>query len=529
MEEDKKAEPHNIKDDEPQGLYSAEDEDLFGGLVSHSSRSGAVDVLAPLPLDAAAAYTRGVFGDGADREFELPAGGSDLGVFSVDAFAPTERSSDSVRAAGLATEFDLPGKPVYRSFGHEGDVMAMRRPNAGLDAPLEPFVIGDKPVEVAVEPRPQLATAVQPPPPPRESADGNLAVPALPPYYRLETYTHAKLVLGTDRAAVGAAIDTIGEALRAQHVDLEFKAEKCKWKCCFFLNTACVFFQVRLWKSEASPRAGEHVLEFQRRHGDGGPFMGFWRSTLSALGVSGPAPRGGTPALTRASTPTSLPMPSLGVAPSLLAPPPALTSASMPMPAQLLPTGPGAGLPLAGAPSEDDMVSVVNPLKEMVESGLPDAALAGARGLAQLSACKDHRMVMKQCNVVEALVKFMALAHKPFECLYFASAQIFAVACLANLSEEPVVQSSLYRSCGLLLDQVDNGCWRDRAMRREAARTLRNLAQDDQGTDSIIRQVGKERLQQWCQDTYPQLSDQSIISDAGIVSDRIRSRWAVCV
>lgn len=522
MDEDQKAEPHDIRDDEPQSLFSAEDEELFGGNVSHSSRS----VQAPLPLNDAAAFTSSVFGDGMDRPFEFSA--ADLSSMSVSEIAQTERSSDSVRAAAAPAVFDM-SQDTWRSLNTGGDVMAIRRPNAGLDGPHEPFVTGDKPLQAAVEPQPLAATAMQQRRP-LESTHGNLAVPALPLYYRLETHTHTKLVLGTDRAAVGATVDKIGEALRAENVDLEFKPEKCKWKCCFFLNTVCVFFQVRLWENEASPRAGEHVLEFQRRHGDGGPFMGFWRRTLAALGVrtSSLASRGGAPALTRASTSASLPMPSLGAAPSSLAPP-SLASTVMPIPAQLLPKGPNAGLPLSGTLSEDDMAGVVNPFQEMVKSGLPDAALAGARGLAQLSTCKDHRMVMKQCNVVETLVNFMALPHKPHECLYFASAQIFAVACLANLSEEPVVQSSLYRSCGLLLDQVDNGCWRDRAMRREAARTLRNLAQDDQGTDSIIRQVGKERLQQWCQDTYPQLSDQSIISDAGIVSERIRSRWAVCV
>ena len=132
-------------------------------------------------------------------------------------------------------------------------------------------------------------------------------------------------------------------------------------------------------------------------------------------------------------------------------------------------------------------------------------------------------MAMHNCGVVAALVAFL---NDTTTGLLETAAQIFAIACLANLSEEPIVQSSLYDATDMLLGHVSNGEYSDRAMRREAARTLRNLAQDDQGADAMIMRCGKDKLQSWCVQTLPCLEDASMLQDATIVQEKIQARWA---
>merc|ERR1712146_438811 len=75
---------------------------------------------------------------------------------------------------------------------------------------------------------------------------------------------------------------------------------------------------------------------------------------------------------------------------------------------------------------------------------------------------------------------------------------------------------------------IDNGQYSDRAMRREAARTLRNLAQDDEGADAMIKRCGKKELEEFCMETLPNLDDESMRQDAEIVQRKIRRaglRW----
>jgi len=329
---------------------------------------------------------------------------------------------------------------------------------------------------------------------PLPSTEG-LEVIALPKYYRLETHTRAKLQLG-DRTEEDAVV-TISMSLTQQSVDYEFKAHKCKWKCCHARDAVCVFFVVRLWKQ--TDVVGGHVVEFQRRHGDTSAFMKFYRTTVQAmktqgLGVETKATSAfGRPAMQRA------PFASGG-----------LMGLEVPTMQQ-------------NVPSEEELEKFITPLKEMVDSKLLDSVLEGTRALAQLSVQADHRMAMHKCGVVEALVGFLSNAAN-FGLLETA-AQIFAVACLANMSEEPIVQRSLFRACPLLLGHIENGQYSDRAMRREAARTLRNLAQDDEGADAMIKGCGKEKLHTFLMETLPNLEDEMMRHDAEIVQRKIQARW----
>lgn len=320
-----------------------------------------------------------------------------------------------------------------------------------------------------------------------------LAVPNLVPYYRLETHTSSAVTLGGADTEV-EVVNTINVSLGAQGVDFEFKPHKAKWKCCHARDAVCVFFSARLWKKSSA--ANEYVVEFQRRHGDAASFMGFYRATVQALHAAGMGPEcraRKAPAAFGAASSQSL----LGLQPPTMSP--------------------------AGLPSEDEIEKYVVPLKEMVESRLLDSVLEATRALAQLSTKKEHRMAMHNCGVVAALVAFL---NDTTTGLLETAAQIFAIACLANLSEEPIVQSSLYDATDMLLGHVSNGEYSDRAMRREAARTLRNLAQDDQGADAMIKTCGKDKLQSWCVQTLPCLEDASMLQDATIVQEKIQARWA---
>merc|ERR1711998_709848 len=282
-------------------------------------------------------------------------------------------------------------------------------------------------------------------------------------------------------------------------VDWEFKAHKCKWKCCHARDAVCVFFVVRLWKRSGMSEG--HVVEFQRRHGDATAFMGFYRTTVQAMQAQGLG-------VETKATSTTFGRPTLQ---------PAAYASSGLM---------GLEVPTMqqSVPSEEELEKFVTPLKEMVESKLLDAVLEGTRALAQLSVQADHRMAMHNCGVVKALVDFLNDAAN-FGLLETA-AQIFAVACLANMSEEPVVQSSLFGACPMLLGHIDNGQYSDRAMRREAARTLRNLAQDDEGADAIITSCKKPKLEKFCMETLPMLEYNQMKQDAAIVQAKIQKRWA---
>lgn len=476
------AHPPLPPDDQARSPGSEEDE-LFERVVSSTARgsaeassSGPTQLLSNLGSDEA--------------EFNFT-GSRSLSETPLEKIGQMDQSDPAVRATA-ATAFHFPAKPTYRGFSG-GTMVAPQFPGldgmsgAGFEPPsLRPGVGG---AETGA------ASASAAAPPRFQGVPANtqgLLVPMLLPYYRLETHTHSSVTLSGSDTEVDA-VNCINISLGAQGVDFEFKPHKAKWKCCHARDAVCVFFSTRLWKKSDAPKA--YVLEFQRRHGDAASFMGFYRATVAALHASGMGPEckpRAAPATFGASSSQGL----MGLqVPSMAS---------------------------AGVPTDVEIEGYVMPLCEMVESGLLDSALEATRALAQLSSHKDHRMAMHRCGVVAALVKFLDGANRG---LLETAAQIFAIACLANMSEEPVVQSSLYGAAPMLLSHVNNGEYSDRAMRRECARTLRNLAQDDQGADAMIERCGTKTLESWCMDTLPTLEDQAMRQDAAIVREKVQARW----
>mmetsp|Transcript_68564 Transcript_68564/g.190825 ORF Transcript_68564/g.190825 Transcript_68564/m.190825 type:complete len:490 (-) Transcript_68564:2065-3534(-) len=404
-----------------------------------------------------------------------------------DHIGQSDQSDNATRAT--ANFFTRPKEPVFRGFSAGPTAVAPQLP--GVDGNSAAFD-GTSGLGLPPSLRPpeaQSASASQFKGVPANTE--GLNVPDLVTYYRLETHTSSTVTLGGSDTEVDV-VNAINMSLGAQNIDFEFKPHKAKWKCCHAQQGVCVFFAARLWKKEA---AKEYVVEFQRRHGDAASFMGFYRATVQALHASGMGPE------CRARK-----------APAAFGPASSQSLMGLQVPS----------MSPIGLPSQDEIENYVVPLKEMVESRTLDSVLEATRALAQLSSQPEHRMAMHSCGIVQVLVDFLSDATIG---LLETAAQIFAIACLANLSEEPMLQSSLYGASPMLLGHVSNGEYSDRAMRREAARTLRNLAQDDEGADAMIKWCGKDTLESWCAKTLPGIEDASMLQDATLVQEKIMARW----
>ena len=151
----------------------------------------------------------------------------------------------------------------------------------------------------------------------------------------------------------------------------------------------------------------------------------------------------------------------------------------------------------------------------------------GTKCLAALSSDPAARPVLHSKGVVALLVAL--LQEKPAATMghYGVCSELFAVTCLANLSEEPMCQASLTTALALLLERVTDGTFESRASGREAARALRNVAHDSSGADAIISAVGKEKLGAWVASSFPQLADPQMKDDAEEVKRNVEGRWAV--
>jgi len=478
-------------DDQARSPGASEDDELFERVVSSTARGSAEASAAASPSGLLTSLGSSS-DDGPEFNFT---GNKSLSNTPLDSIAQGNEQSDP---AVRSTDFHFPQKPTYRGFGGAAMGPTMVAPQlpgmeglAGTGAGFD----GMNGLGMPPSLRPPGAASASGPAATFQGKLANvegLVVPALVPYYRLETHTHSSVTLGGTTTEVDV-VNAINVSLGAQGVDFEFKPHKSKWKCCHARDAVCVFFSVRLWKKAGG--AVDYVVEFQRRHGDAASFMGSYRATVKALHASGMGPEC-----------------KARVAPVAFG---ASTSQG-----QLDPQAPT--MSAAGVPTDSEMQKYVTPLVEMVKSRLLDSVLEATRALAQLSGQKDHRMTMHNCGVVPALVDFLN------DCsagLLETAAQIFAIACLANMSEEPIVQSSLYGAAPMLLDQVNNGQYSDRAMRREAARTLRNLAQDDEGADAMIEKCGTKKLLSWATETLPHLEDLSMKQDAAIVQEKIQARW----
>merc|ERR1719235_2390697 len=99
---------------------------------------------------------------------------------------------------------------------------------------------------------------------------------------------------------------------------------------------------------------------------------------------------------------------------------------------------PPSSLSQGVAGEEAALAKTVRHLMDMVSGGLVDVALQGARALAQLSMDKDLVITLHQAGVVPVLIQFL---EGPSNFGHVSTmARTFAVACIANMSEEPIVQ-----------------------------------------------------------------------------------------
>jgi hypothetical protein len=189
-----------------------------------------------------------------------------------------------------------------------------------------------------------------------------------------------------------------------------------------------------------------------------------------------------------------------------------------------------APMPLSSPtkPSEEDVDVLVSRLVEMVATHLPDTALEATQALVHLSAQHDLRPALKRKDVIPCLKHLLEVDHIRSSCDHtWLSCRLFSVTCLANLSEEPMLRDSLYDATHLFIELVGEGTFRDRAMRREATRALRNLAQDSSGADQIIRRIGKPKLQYLSQTVFPTLNDQQMKLDVADIQLNLERRWPI--
>lgn len=379
-------------------------------------------------------------------------------------------SLDHIDVASLSPSFDDAGDVRSTDLEFDPSSRPLDRSLMAMPAPLGALYD----VEPGAVPLGAALAAAPPTARPDHSLTG-LAVVDLPFYLRLEALTSAN-VGPSSAAADHAAAAAVTEGLAAQGVDFEVQADVAEWRCALTSprGSRCAF-TVRLWRSGGKTL----VLESQGLSGDAHTFVQAHRSLVARVTGAAPPPRpAATPSLPRLE------------------------------------------------PSEDALALYVVSCKASVASGCLDAALEGVRVLAALSADAELRGTLHRCEVVPALVELVK--SQPSLLLDLGrDCELLAVACLANLAQEPICQRALLDAdcVPLLLDLVRDGNYEDRSMRRHAARALRALAADAAGADSIIRQVGKARLAAWAETTYGGLLDERMAADVSAVKDRIEERW----
>jgi hypothetical protein len=372
--------------------------------------------------------------------------------------------SPSAGDAGEVRSTDLEFDPSLRPLDRSLMTMSL---GFGAQSDFEPgsMPLNDYSSRTALSPRPDHSLA-------------GLAVMDLPFYLRLEALTSSTIGPSSASSDLAAAV-AVTSSLVDQEVDFKIQASIAEWSCALTSRGgARCTFTVRLWRKSA-----ELVLESSRLSGDAHTFIQAHRSLL-AFTTGAPPPA-------RPAAPPFPPMPVLGL--------------------------------------EDSMEQFVMSCKASIASGMLDAALEGAQVLAGLSADSGSRGILHRCEVVPVLVNF--LKSEPSTVLQVGcDAELLTMVCLANLAEEPVAQSALLETgcVAMLLERVRDGNFEDRSMRREAARALRSLAADQAGADSIIRQVGKDRLTAWVETTFGEgLLDERMKADVVAVKDRIEERWVV--
>ena len=313
--------------------------------------------------------------------------------------------------------------------------------------------------------------------------------PEYAPYDDPNPYTSENLPLEMNADDAGRALTA---ALKDMpNVDFELKPLQAKWKCSFADDCLMVIFIVRIWR-----RNSLLMLESERRSGDSAPFYKIHREIVSR--VKNPDMAESAQASLRWN----------------------LVAAPLPMPLHLSsPTTPSVA-------QADDIIPFIGSLKSMVESGQPEAMLEGTRALAQLSAegqvsqCRD---ILCQAKVVKALITMLEV-HKPSATFgqMGNACEFFAVTCLANMAMEPTAREQIQPAATFLLEKVSDGEYLDRAMRREAARAVSLLSQDDIGI------LGENTVEIFLRTEYKLLKDPQMREHAGIMKANFDRRWQSC-
>lgn len=378
--------------------------------------------------------------------------------------------------------------------------------------------------------------------------------PRLTRFYRLEPYSHGAIEVGQGKQQRIAAVKEISRLLLNQKVHLEFVSRDFQWNCSFTNQSMYVLFVVRLFmrqpeggeggtSASAGSRdasgdrsnatiplesgfgTGDHVLEFSKRYGDTATFLQLFRDTLRGLKSDGP---------------NTWEVKDVHLEP-------ALTSSS-----QVLDQEDWDGSQQQPQEQEQqeqmpetDMTHFVHQVKAMIQSGLMDAILEGTRALAALSASPEHVVVLHDCEVGPLLFKTLQVLLEddvrdaiPDDSSLTMVARTFAMTCLANLAADPTIISGK-NFCDapeaplgfqLLVKQLRNGTYLDAAMRREATRTLVNLARDDESLQKLVTCLGRDYWEDFRRDfRCDDLLDLDMQAQARVVCQSIDSAFkAVC-
>jgi len=295
--------------------------------------------------------------------------------------------------------------------------------------------------------------------------------PTLYNYIPLER-THCELTKKDSKTA-GLIVRNVTEALVVQkNLDFKFIDQTTMWKCFYAATSTIVFFVVRLWKriKKQDPNM-VFVLEFQRYNGDHPTFYNIFHSTLRSLGE---------PAHQNRKCTT---FPSVGMETPL--------------------TG--------GEKAKNDFPNLIEHVVNMIRGGFLDMVLEGTRVLAHLTTMDNLSDHLKRADAMQVLLNFLLSTSGLYDTVrrdendhhILSMSWTFAVTCIANMSQEVHIHDLLFKGniMKLLLKLVDNGLYFEKAMRREAARTLLNLAEGPQGVDKIFEVVNHEELKTWISKT----------------------------
>ena len=494
--------PSTFEKTPPSGMRSLVTRNQSGGLTKAAAQAAVEEFGPPPPISR-----------GLDTRLQIP---SSVQTRAMPLHASTLKASKGDLAPGIHLS-----EPSTAVVGISGPQDANKQPLQWVAAPK----LKQEPYQVVVgRGVPQEASVVQGKTTPVQKSNEIKAAgpeadpgedpspPCLTRFYRLEPYSHGTIEVGQGQGQRATVVNEISRLLLSQKVHLEFVSQDFQWNCSFTNQGMYVLFVVRLFVRQpdgseggaTGPRSeldgdrssssatiplrglgsADHVLEFSKRYGDTATFLQIFRETLQGLRPNGPHSLESNAAQLE----------------------PALTSSSQVLDQDLEepPQFP-----------ETDIAHFVQQVKAMVQSGFIDAILEGTRALAALSASPEHVVVLHECEVGPLLFKTLQVLLEDDlrdtiqdDGSLTMVARTFAMTCLANLAADPTIISGK-NFCDapeapvgfqLLVKQLRNGTYLDAAMRREATRTLVNLARDDESLHKLVECLGRDYWEDFRQD-----------------------------